>query len=121
MELSSNREGIALTNQRQKLATSSCVTPENTKHRRARGRTGLFCNSSHHHAEMRGFANNANAKGAQNRFNGFSNLLSHSFLHLQAASEHLHNSGKFGQAHDSTIWDITNMNFSEEGKHVMLT
>lgn len=69
---------------------------------------GLF-DTAHHHAQMARLHDYSDTLRLEDLHNGVSNFLSQAFLNLQAAGEHLGDSGKFGKADDGLVGDVTDV------------
>src|SRR5262245_3088944 len=81
----------------------------------------LLFDATHHHAEMAGFNDHADALRIDGSLDGFSNLCGHALLNLQAARENLDQPGNLAESNNSSVRNIGDVHLAEEWQHVMLT
>jgi len=81
----------------------------------------LFLYAAHHHAQMAGFDDYADALRFDDFLDGLGNLGSEALLNLEAAREKLDQTRHFAQADDFAVGDIGDVHFAEEGQHVVFT
>lgn len=62
--------------------------------------------TAHHHAQVARFHDDGDTLGLEDLHNGMSDFFGQTFLDLQAAGEHLGDSGKLGKADDGFVGDV---------------
>lgn len=62
--------------------------------------------TAHHHAQVARFHDDGDTLGLEDFHNGVSDFFGQTFLDLQAAGEHLGDSGKLGKADDGFVGDV---------------
>lgn len=80
----------------------------------------LLFDSSHDHAEVRGFDDDADAARLEEGIERIADLLSESFLDLEPAGIHVDDPWDFAEADRMFGRQITDMHFAHEGEEVML-
>lgn len=71
------------------------------------------------HALVRCFDNDADALRLQNVLNAIRNLSGQFFLHLKTASKCLDHARKFADADDLIFWQVTDVRFANNRRHMM--
>ena len=79
-----------------------------------------FSTPAHHHAEVGGLDDDADAARLQRIHDRIGDLVGEALLHLQAAGEHVHDAGRLGEAHDAAMRDVRHVRPAEERQHVVL-
>src|SRR3954447_11645383 len=80
----------------------------------------LLFHAAHHHAKMSRLDDDADTNGIDGVLYGFCYLRCQAFLHLQSTSEGIDEPRYLTEPDDLAFGKISNMNLSEEWKHVML-
>src|SRR4051812_35746055 len=79
----------------------------------------LLFHSSHHHAEVTGLDDYADALRLNYLLNGFGDLCREAFLNLQTTRKEFDQAWNFTEPDHLSIRDISDVHFAEEWKHVM--
>jgi hypothetical protein len=74
----------------------------------------LLFDAAHHHAEVAGFADHADALGLQHFVMRFGHLVRQALLQLQAAREHVHDARDFAQPDHFILRQIGHVHGAEE-------
>src|ERR1022692_2763071 len=114
-ELYKSRDVRSLADQRQEFGSCFLFAAEATEHGRSYRRRMLFLDATHHHAQMPGLDDNADALGLDGALDGLRNLRGQAFLDLQAAREGIDEARYFAQADDFSIWNIATCTLPKKG------
>ena len=79
----------------------------------------LFFYAAHHHAQVAGFDDDADAGGFQGVHEGAGDLVGEAFLHLQAAGEEVGEAGQFADTDDASAGDVADVADAEKGQQVV--
>jgi hypothetical protein len=110
----------ALADQGEELGSGFFFLAETAEHRGRHGGGVLLLDSAHHHAQVAGFDDNADALGFDYFLDGFGDLGGEALLNLQAAREELDEARDFAEADNTSVGDVGNVDFAEEREQVML-
>src|SRR5580700_86640 len=80
----------------------------------------LLFDATHHHAEVTGFDDYADALRLDDFLDGLGNLRGKALLDLETTRKKLDQARNFAQADYSAFWDIGDVHFAEKRQHVML-
>jgi len=80
----------------------------------------LFFDAAHHHAEMAGLDDYANALRLDYFLDGFGDLSGEALLNLQTAGENFDEARNFAEADYFAVGNVGDVHFAEEGQHVVL-
>src|SRR6202034_1514910 len=80
----------------------------------------LLLNSAHHHAQVTGLDDYADALRFDHLLNGFGDLGGEALLNLQAAREEFDQAWNFAKANHFSIRDVGYVHLAEERQHMML-
>src|SRR5450432_1572032 len=81
----------------------------------------LFLHAAHHHAEMACFDHHTHTQRLNRILNCLSYLHGEALLYLQTAGKNIYQAGNLAQAHHFPVRDISDVYFSKEWQHMMLT
>jgi hypothetical protein len=81
----------------------------------------LFFNASHHHAKMFRFYNHGHARRLQAIHERLGDLGCKILLDLQAPREYIDNARHLGKANHFSVWKVSHMRATDEGKQMVLT
>jgi len=110
----------ALTDERQELGARFVRIAEATEHGGSDGFRMLLLDAAHHHAQVAGFNDDANALRLDNFLNGFGDLGGEALLYLQAAGEEFDEARNFAEADDFAVGNVGHVHFAEERQQVVL-
>jgi len=80
----------------------------------------LFFYAAHHHAEVAGFDDYADALGFDYFLDGLGDLGGEALLNLQAAGEEFDQARDFAESDDASVGDVGYVDFAEEREQVVL-
>jgi hypothetical protein len=109
-----------LLNEIQELVAGFAVALEVAQHAAGDGATVLFLHAAHHHAEVIGLNDYADAFGLQVFFKSVSHVGGQSLLHLKSAAEDVDHAGNLAQPDDLLVGEIGNVTFSVKGEKMVL-
>src|ERR1700735_4649689 len=104
----------ALANQRQEFGASFFFVAEGSEHRRSHRGGVLLFDAAHHHAEMAGFDDDADALRFDYFLNGLGDLGGEAFLNLEAAREQFDEAWNFAETDDASVGNIGDVHLAEE-------
>ncbi len=80
----------------------------------------LLFDAAHHHAQVLGFDDDADALGLEGVHEGAGDLVGETLLHLEAAGEEVGEAGELADANDLAAGDVADVADAEEGQEVVL-
>src|SRR5665647_1722553 len=81
----------------------------------------LLLDSAHHHAEVNCFDHDSNSARLKHIVDGLRDLLGKPLLHLKSSREDLYNARQLGEPDNLSVWNVCDVSFPKEWKHVVLT
>src|ERR1700674_416197 len=110
----------SLADQRQEFSSRFFFVAEAAEHgRRYRGRM-LFLDAAHHHAQMAGLDDYADALRFDGVLDRLRNLRGQPLLDLQAARERFDEARYFAQADNFSVWDISHVHLAKKRQKMVL-
>jgi hypothetical protein len=103
----------------QKFLACLRLTAERSQHRAGDGDGVLFFHTPHHHAEMSGFDDDADAMGIQLRAQRFRDLHGQPFLHLQTSGEHIDDPWDLAETDHLLVGQIADMDPAKKRQEMM--
>ena len=108
-----------LPQQGQKLVPGLLTLAEAAQHGAGHCPGVLLFHAAHHHAEVAGLADNADAFGVQNSLNRLGDLLRQPLLHLQPAGKHVDDPGNLTQADYLVLGQVGHVHLAVEGQQMV--
>src|SRR6476620_7250141 len=104
----------------EKLVSRLRIIPERTDQRAGDRLRVLLLDTAHHHAQVHGLDDDADAARVQDFADGLGDLIRQPFLDWKATRENLHEPRQLGETNNPARGDVSDMGLAEERQKVVL-